>query len=68
MITEDDARMTLELADRYVICPPRANYSPAPLLAAGAVPVAEGFRYSSETNSEWLEKSALATMASAKRK
>ena len=54
MITEDDARMTLELADRYVICPPKANFSAAPLLAAGATPVAEGFRYSSETNEEWL--------------
>ena len=59
MITEDDARMTLELPDRYVICPPKANFSTAPLLAAGAVPVAEGFRYSSETNEEWLSPGQL---------
>jgi UDP-N-acetylglucosamine 4,6-dehydratase len=67
MITEDDARMTLELADRYVICPPKTDYSPLPLRAAGAVPVAEGFRYSSETNSEWLPGPALAALIAAKR-
>jgi UDP-N-acetylglucosamine 4,6-dehydratase len=67
MITEDDARMTLELADRYVICPPKANISTDPLLATGAKPVAEGFRYSSETNEEWLPGSALAALVAAKR-
>jgi UDP-N-acetylglucosamine 4,6-dehydratase/5-epimerase len=67
MITEDDARMTLELADRYVICPPKADYSTASLLAAGAAPVAEGFRYSSETNEEWLPGSDLAALVAAKR-
>lgn len=67
MITEDDARMTLELADRYVICPPKADYSTATLLAAGAVPVADGFRYSSETNSEWLPGSDLKALVAAKR-
>jgi UDP-N-acetylglucosamine 4,6-dehydratase/5-epimerase len=67
MITEDDARMTLELADRYVICPPKADYSTATLLAAGAVPVADGFRYSSETNSQWLPGSDLAALIAAKR-
>jgi UDP-N-acetylglucosamine 4,6-dehydratase len=51
--------MTLELPDRYVICPHKANFSTAPLLAAGAVPVAEGFRYSSETNEEWLSPGQL---------
>jgi UDP-N-acetylglucosamine 4,6-dehydratase len=67
MITEDDARMTLELADRYVICPPKANFSTGPLLAAGAAPVAEGFRYSSETNEEWLPGPSLAALVAAKR-
>jgi len=66
MITEDDARMTLELADRYVICPPKANFSADTLLAAMARPVAEDFRYSSETNAEWLPGAGLAALIAAK--
>ena len=48
MITEDDARLTLEYDDHYVIQPHFEWWSPA--AATGGVPVAEGFRYSSETN------------------
>ncbi|MCW5675918.1 MAG: UDP-N-acetylglucosamine 4,6-dehydratase (inverting) [Xanthobacteraceae bacterium] len=55
MITEDDARVTLELDDRYVICPVLPDWSSAHLKSAGAKPVAEGFRYSSEINTEWLD-------------
>ena len=59
MITEDDARLTLELDDRYVICPPQEEWSQAHLVAHGAKRVAEGFRYSSEINGEWLDGEAL---------
>lgn len=59
MITEDDARVTLELADRYVICPPILEWSDAHLKKAGAKPVAEDFRYSSDRNPEWLDADAL---------
>lgn len=55
MITEDDARMTLELDDRYVICPQLVDWSKEHLIKFGAKPVAEEFRYSSEINTEWLD-------------
>jgi len=50
MISEDDARMTLELKDRYIIEPSfdfweREHYS-----GDGAARVPDGFRYSSDTN------------------
>lgn len=59
MITEDDARLTLELEDRYVICPPQRDWSQAGLAALGAKPLPEGFRYTSEINGEWLDGAAL---------
>ncbi|MEX2129056.1 MAG: UDP-N-acetylglucosamine 4,6-dehydratase (inverting) [Xanthobacteraceae bacterium] len=59
MITEDDARMTVQLDDRYVICPPRPGWKRDHLDALGAKPVAEGFRYSSDLNAEWLDGNTL---------
>lgn len=52
MISEDDARQTLELNDCYVIQPAfqwwnRANHPQGKL-------VSEGFSYSSDKNTEWL--------------
>ena len=55
MITEDDARTTVELDDRYVIEPAFARLAPATRRPASAQPVAEGFRYASDTNAEWLD-------------
>ena len=62
MITEDDARMTLELDDRYVICPSSPGWKTDHLVSAGARPVAENFRYSSDRNSEWLDNAGLNTL------
>jgi UDP-N-acetylglucosamine 4,6-dehydratase len=59
LVTEDDARMTLELDDRYVIRPPQERWQPDALTALGARPVAEGFRYSSDGNPEWLKVDSL---------
>ncbi|HVV79540.1 MAG TPA: UDP-N-acetylglucosamine 4,6-dehydratase (inverting) [Pseudolabrys sp.] len=59
MITEDDARVTLELGDRYVICPANPGWRDDHLKAAGAKPVADGFRYSSDQNQEWLDGESL---------
>lgn len=55
MITEDDARMTVELDDRFVICPMIPGWSAEHLKQYGSKPVAEGFHYSSDHNSEWLK-------------
>jgi UDP-N-acetylglucosamine 4,6-dehydratase len=62
MITEDDARMTVQLDGRYVICPARPGWKRDHLDAAGAKPVADGFRYSSDQNAEWLDGGALMGM------
>jgi UDP-N-acetylglucosamine 4,6-dehydratase/5-epimerase len=62
MITEDDARMTLELADRYVICPPLGRWRADDLQAFEPHKVAEGFRYSSDGNSDWLDAGSLAEL------
>jgi UDP-N-acetylglucosamine 4,6-dehydratase len=62
MVTEDDARMTLELEDRYAITPPISYFNADHLIAAGARPVAEGFRYASDTNTDWLDKPAMVAL------
>ena len=62
MITEDDSRQTLELDDRYVIEPAFAWWSRGAYMAAGASPVAEGFRYASDTNTDWLDEARLAQL------
>lgn len=56
MITEDDARTTLETEDFYIIQPNLSFWNAAtpPVQWAAARQVAEDFRYSSETNPEWL--------------
>ncbi len=59
MITEDDARATLELDDRYVICPPSLEWPTTHLTSRGARPVEDGFRYSSNRNVDWLDGAAL---------
>ena len=59
LITEDDARMTVELDDRYVIRPPMLDWRDSHLTKLGARAVPEGFRYSSDQNPEWLDGPAL---------
>ncbi len=59
MITEDDARATLELDDRYVICPPSLDWATTHLTNRGARAVDDGFRYSSDRNVDWLDGAAL---------
>jgi len=58
LITEDDARSTWELKDRYVICP-ADHQRDAHLKAMGATSLPEGFRYSSEGNPQWLDADTL---------
>ncbi|NJO53476.1 MAG: UDP-N-acetylglucosamine 4,6-dehydratase (inverting) [Bacteroidales bacterium] len=66
MITEDDARMTLELDDRYVICPSLTVWKDDHLVAAGARRVAEDFRFASDCNPEWLDAAGLTDLLSRK--
>jgi UDP-N-acetylglucosamine 4,6-dehydratase/5-epimerase len=54
MITTEDSWFTWELPDRYVIEPSIALWDARHQPPAGATRVAEGFRYSSDSNTEWL--------------
>jgi UDP-N-acetylglucosamine 4,6-dehydratase len=53
MVGEDEARSTVELDDFYVVQPAEALWFGHQWRAKGK-PVEEGFRYASNTNSEWL--------------
>jgi UDP-N-acetylglucosamine 4,6-dehydratase len=65
MVTEDDSRQTLELEDRYIIEPAFAWWQRKPYVATGAVPVAQGFHYTSDTNSDWLDCERLEALLAA---
>lgn len=58
MITEDDARNTVEFPDRYVIEPGPVAWT-GHVLRDGAEPVEDGFRYASDNNTEWLDADSL---------
>jgi UDP-N-acetylglucosamine 4,6-dehydratase len=61
LITEDDSRMTYELADRYVIAPAFLQWGG--LSQGGELQsVAEGFRYTSDGNAEWMDADDLRRM------
>jgi UDP-N-acetylglucosamine 4,6-dehydratase len=63
MVSADDARQTVELADRYVIEPSFVEYTRQRFGADdGATPVAEDFSYASDSNGEWLSPEGLRAM------
>ncbi len=59
MVTEDDARNTVELDDRYVILPAFNFWDENAGVIDGARPVAEGFSYTSDGNTGWLDARSL---------
>ena len=55
MITENDARATMELNDRYVLLPRESrDQEDGQFALYGGKKAEEGFVYASNTNSEWL--------------
>ena len=55
LVSEDDARHTLEYDDHFVILPPFHEWDEdAFRRSTGGRPCAEGFRYGSDTNGHWL--------------
>ncbi len=62
LITEDDARHTLELKNSYIIQPVFAFWSHEPYISNGAKPVDGGFRYASDTNHHWLDHDQMKSM------
>ena len=65
MITEDDARATIALADRYVMLPAFEEHKRGTPLVGPRVD--ERFRYASDTNDEWADAAMLRTMLKAPR-
>ena len=65
MITEDDARTTIALEDRFVVEPAFAEHRQGRRLAGS--PVADRFRYASDTNDEWAGVGMLQQMLSVSR-
>jgi UDP-N-acetylglucosamine 4,6-dehydratase len=62
MITEDDARTTLEGSDRYVVEPHFAGWKREGLSGEKLHPVHEAFRYGSDTNVEFISVEEIRTL------
>ncbi len=63
MVPEDDARHTLEYDDHFAILPTFHEWSAEAYIAEnGGKPCPEGFRYSSDTNKQWLSVEELQKM------
>ena len=62
LITEDEARTTVDLGDRYVVEPAIHLYEFISLTAAGHPKVPAGFCYRSDTNAEWMGVDAMRDM------
>lgn len=62
LITGDDARSTVELAGRYVIEPSLALWGREKGMSEDATAVPEGFCYSSDGNTEWMDSDGLKRM------
>jgi len=62
LITQDDARNTIEIPDRYVITPAFDDRVLKRYIKAGGSRTAEEFCYASDTNTAWLDGSTLRQM------
>ncbi len=62
MVTEDDSRSTVEFDDRYVIEPSFHWWSRRSFAEDGSKRVADGFRYASDSNTQWLDIDGLNRM------
>jgi UDP-N-acetylglucosamine 4,6-dehydratase len=62
MVPEDDARSTVELADRYVILPSHDSLRRAAYLDEGARAMADGFSYTSDKNPEPMDARGLLSL------
>lgn len=62
MITRDDARLSLELPDRFVIEPTMPSWTQSREELSNVKPVDEEFSYTSDNNTEWLTEEELVQM------
>jgi len=69
MVPRDDSHLTLEFHDHFVIRPSiiftQQNDYTTNVLGETGVPVKQGFEYSSETNTQWLDAKGLMEMINA---
>jgi len=69
MVPRDDSHLTLEFHDHFVIRPSiiftQQNDYTTNLLGETGTPVKQGFEYSSETNTQWLDAEGLMEMINA---
>jgi UDP-N-acetylglucosamine 4,6-dehydratase len=59
LVPRDESPWCLEFSDRYLIQPNQRWWDTSDLIEKGAVPVSDGFKYSSDCNSQWLTKAQL---------
>ena len=64
MVTEDDARSTVELPDRYIIEPSLQFWDADTAPPTEGRPVDDGFSYLSSNNDEWLDVEACRALLS----
>lgn len=62
MVTSDDARMTIDMGDRYAILPVFRFWGGGDDVSKDARRVSEDFAYSSDTNDEWLDATSFKEM------
>jgi len=62
MVPEDDARRTLEFDSYFVIQPEHSYWDLSATGHKGGTPCADGFRYSSDQNTQWLTVQQLKEM------
>lgn len=61
MIGPEDAAHTYEYPEHFKILPAIHNWSSSPARIKGGKKVAEGFTYSSDSNTEWMDQKELAS-------
>jgi UDP-N-acetylglucosamine 4,6-dehydratase/5-epimerase len=62
LISEDEARTAVELDDRYVVMPSMDLWTIGDYWQCQGRPLADGFRYASNTNPEWLNVEQIRAM------
>jgi len=65
LLTSDEARTTLEMADRYVVEPSFAFWNRQRYTAVGAKHVADDYQYTSDNNTQWIDAEKLRQMIGA---
>lgn len=63
LIPTDESRWCLEFEDRYVIQPSQLWWNAEALIKRGGQPVADGFKYRSDLNEQWLTPQELLQLA-----